>query len=362
MIHKYPALMIRIYVLILISFLSWNAYAQIETGVLKSGVTIKVKLKPQIAEQSIGGEILSLQLLDYREDTTSLGYNHTAFNNKETKCNFESSAINELSDWIFGYLKISKGNVTGNKLIISLRKLRLSEELTPIFFDNGHQGQGENGWEKGIVTKMEFYLQKDSFFYPLYRFDSLITIDKQLPENSDGFIVTALQTAMSKLFTVNFETILARAKKLSFNDILVYNKRNIDVPILTGTTYKKGAYKNFEEFKTNNPSIVNFEFKEGQVGDFLYVKENGSEYPERTAWGFCDGKDIFINSADKFSKLIKDGNTFYFKGIKSITRKAKHDVMKTSLFNLATNSGVKKNSFKAKLKYYQVDMETGEVY
>ncbi|MBP6024103.1 hypothetical protein [Ferruginibacter sp.] len=354
--------MTRIYVLIVISFLSKQVSAQIETGVLKAGTLIKVKLKPEIAEQSLGGGVLSLQLLDYRDDTTSLGYNHTAFNNKETKCNFEYSAITELTDWLCGYLKISKENVTENKLIISLKKIRLSEEMTPVFFDNGHQGQGENGWEQGIVTKMEFYLQKDSFFYPLYRFDSLITMDKKLPENADEFIVTALQTAMTKLFTINFEVIQARAKKLSFNDILVYNKKNTDVPILNGAAYKRGAYKNFEEFKTNNPSIVNFEFKEGQAGDFLYVKENGSEYPERTAWGFCDGKDIFINSADKFSKLIKDGNTFYFKGIKSITRKAKHRVMKTSLFNIATNSGEKRTSYKAKLKYYQLDMETGEAY
>jgi hypothetical protein len=60
--------------------------------------------------------------------------------------------------------------------------------------------------------------------------------------------------------------------------------------------------------------------------------------------------------------LLKRHSTFYFSGIKSITKKVKHDVPFTSLFNVITNTGRKVNKYKGVLKYYQIDMETGEAY
>ena len=132
--------------------------------------------------------------------------------------------------------------------------------------------------------------------------------------------------------------------------------------MLNEISFKKGVYKNFEEFKMNSPSLTDYDLRVGKLGDILYVKENGLEYPERKAWGFCNGTDIFINSADKYSKLIRRGNTFYFLGIKGIIRKTKHDLTRASIFNLATNSGVKYISYSKISKYYKVDMETGEVY
>ena len=112
----------------------------------------------------------------------------------------------------------------------------------------------------------------------------------------------------------------------------------------------------------NAPSVAEFEYRKGKMGDVLYVKEGGNEFPDRTAWGFCDGKNIFINSSDIFSELIRDGNTFYFNGVKSITKKAIHNLMKTSLLNIATNTGEKHSVYSVDKKYYQIDMETGEVY
>ena len=71
----------------------------------------------------------------------------------------------------------------------------------------------------------------------------------------------------------------------------------------------------------NAPSLTEYELRRGKFGDILYVKEKGIEYPERNEWGFCNGTDLFINSTDKYSKLIKQQHSFYFAGIKGITKK-----------------------------------------
>ncbi len=110
------------------------------------------------------------------------------------------------------------------------------------------------------------------------------------------------------------------------------------------------------------PSISSYELRKGSIGDILYIKEGDSEYPTRDVWGFCDGKDIFINSGDKYSKLMRRENTFYFFGIKGVVQKSKHIAMMSSGLNYAMNTGPKKTVYKLDLKYYQIDMETGEVY
>ena len=105
-----------------------------------------------------------------------------------------------------------------------------------------------------------------------------------------------------------------------------------------------------------------YELKRGEMGDMLFIKEDGKEYPFRKAWGFCDGSDLYINSGDKYSKLIKRQNTFYFTGIKGLARQTNVDLLSSSFFNLATNTGRKYTTFSKKETYYKVDMETGEVY
>ena len=150
--------------------------------------------------------------------------------------------------------------------------------------------------------------------------------------------------------------------KLTFEKINSKIEEGNRLPILSASQYKKGVYASFDEFKGNAPSLTDYEFKAGKLGDVLYVKKDSSEYPDRTAWGFCDGKNIYINSADKFSQLIQSGNTFYFKGIKSITKTLRVELMYASVLNLLDNTVRKKSHFNANPKYYQIDMETGDIY
>ncbi len=209
---------------------------------------------------------------------------------------------------------------------------------------------------------MEFYLEKETVIYPLYKIDTIFTYDKDLYNFTTFYITESLKQSLKKLFRINFDEVLIRGRKLSINEIELNNNRNLAIQILNDVELKKGVYKNFIEFKTNKPSITNYELRVGKMGDILYVMENGQEYPMRNAWGFCNGTELYVNSSDKYFKLIKRQNTFYFAGIKGIERKAKHDLLYTSLYNLITDTGRKKTKFSIILKHYKLDMETGEVY
>jgi len=347
-----------------ISFLHLLSFSQTETPVVKPDHVMVIQPAREVSNKAVIGHFIKgVVVTDDREDTTLLGYyTGNIFGKKTNRLRFESASNIEIAHWLANYLSIDSNKIDDEILYVSIKKFILSEEVTEKVFDNGHQGQAQNGWDEGVLAKMEFYFMKDAVYYPLYRFDSILVINAKLKENAGEFVTTALKLGIDKLFTIDIGAVLMKARKLTPSDIAAHNNNNINVPILVQTVYKKGVYKTFEEFKDNNPSIKDFQFKKGSAGDILYVSVNGQEYPERSAWGFCDGKNLFINSSDKYAQLVNEGRTFYFKGVKSVTRNAKHRTMKTSIFNLATNTGEKKTAYSMDYKYYIIDMETGEIY
>ena len=355
------------------------SYAQIETQVINYKNRVEVSLEREIAVNPFSDKINQVMVIDARDDTMGIGYyskpkgktlspvvNTTAYgtssNKSWPKVYNMPSLKDSVSTWINNYLYCKKNGSAENNLLVVIKKLWLSDEAAPVLFENGKRGKPMDGWDPGIVCKFEFYLEKDSTFYPLYRFDSIFTFKDKLPDFAGSFITTALKSSLVKLYNINLTEVPAKRRKLTFSEIYHdYAKRSL-IPVLQNPVIKKGVYMNFDEFKRNSPSIENFEFEKSEMGDLLYVTEKNSKYNARNAWGYCDGTNFFINSSDKYSKLIKRGNTFYFTGIKGIVRKAMHDPLFSSGLNYATNTGRKTTSYKGVLKYYQIDMETGEPY
>jgi hypothetical protein len=341
------------------------AFSQIQTRSLGSD-EIKIKLVKETPTKPLPQSFRQVIILDSRDDTASLGYLSKGSTAK--KYIFKSGTQTELSNWYYTYLNPREQNLALT-LLVNIKKLRLSNEIMPVTQENGHTGQSHNGWEKGVIIKIEYFLQQESSFFPLYRFDSVITSTKTLPKNADDYISTALKLSMEKLFSLDLEKISSSKNKIAFTDILRVNEQRYKYPIYFDSVFKKGVYKNFDEFRMNEPSMVDFEFRKGKWGDILFVKKGNEEYPARDTWGFCDGKNIFINSGDKYSKLIQSGNSFYFEGIKTITRKQPNyttNYLGFQTITLPKNYGniylPKQTKFEQENRYYQVDMETGEVY
>lgn len=360
-------------------FITLICDAQIKTSEINLTNRIPVILEHKKPSRQLPFKINNVNIIDARYDTCGIGYLSSANHIIKTGVklstygkiskngwpkiySFTASADSAIDNWVSAHLQVAESSSGNKKLLIVIKKLWLTSAAAPALNENGKKGQQNQGWDKGIICKLEFYLENENIYYPLYRVDSIYTLKDDVADDNELFITTVLISTMDKLFTINTDNIIAKGRKLSFNDIQANYKKQQDLPILNASVFTKGVYKTFEEFKMNAPSLKEYEFREGEMGDLLYVKNDGTEYPERNAWGFCDGKNLFINSGDKYSSLIKNQHTFYFEGLKGIERKAKHDVPYTSLFNVITNTGRKVTKFKGILKYYQVDMETGEVF
>jgi len=364
-------------------------YAQIEAKVIDFNNTLEISLEKEVFSHAFTNSIHSVNIIDIRDDTLAMGYHYlkpgdairymvqpsvsskNKDNDKWSKVYHCSPTLSTgFRDWINEYLQCRKNISAKNKLLIVVKKFWLSPEADEIRDENGKVGQAMNGWDAGVICKLEFYLERDSMFFPLYRIDSVFTFKERLNDyrgirfvdNAASFVTSVLKSSLEKLVEINMDEIIAKRRKLSLGDIQQKYLQRSNVPVLKSADLKKGAYKNFEEFKLNAPSIGSYDLREGSIGDILYVKEGDSEYPTREAWGFCDGEDIFINSGDKYSRLVRRENTFYFFGIKGVVQKTKHIGGMSSGLNYAMNTGPKKTVYKLDLKYYQIDMETGGVY
>ncbi len=373
---------------ILIINISCPVFAQIEPKVIDFNNRLEIELEKEVTSNSFNKSIYSVNVIDLRDDTAAVGYHYlkesdarrylvksgtlpkNKYNDAWSKVYYCSPSLSSgFTKWISEYLQCKKNETSKSKLLIVVKKFWLSAEADEIRYENDKIGQAINGWDAGVLCKLEFYLEKDSVFYPLYRIDSVFTFKERLNDyrgtkfvdNAGLFVTSVLKSSLQKLTDINQNEILAKRKKLLLSDISRDFSKKTTVPVLF-VDLKKGAYKNFEEFKLNAPSISQFGLREGPGGDILYVKEGDTEHPTRNTWGYCDGKNIYINSGDKYSKLVRRENTFYFFGIKGMVQKSKHIGSMTSGLNYATNTGPKKMVYKLDLKYYQIDMETGEVY
>ncbi|MBK7374870.1 MAG: hypothetical protein KTQ13_03395 [Ferruginibacter sp.] len=364
------------------------AFAQFEAKMIDFNNKLEINLAKESLPNSLGDKIRSVNVIDARDDSGAVGYYYIkrseAFKHgikpgeagkkgydSWSKIYYCSPTLKDgFAEWISAYLQCRKNDSVKNNLLIVVKKLWLSPEADKTGFDDDKTTPLTNEWDAGVLCKLEFYLERDSIFYPLYRIDSIFTYKDRLNDyeglrfvdNAGSFITSTLKKSLVKLADINPGEIIAKRRKLSFNEIYREYSKKTEVPILKSVVLNKGVYKDFEEFKANSPSIREYELRESKMGDILYVKDGNSEYPSRTVWGFCDGTDIFINSGDKYSKLVRRENTFYFFGIKGLTRKSKHVFLKSSALNYAANTGEKKSVYKMELKYYQVDMETGEAY
>ncbi len=339
-----------------------GTFAQIKTKPLEPGVFKVLSLRNQSSDSLPRLYINRIMILDSRADTTNIGYSPVR---PVKQYNFKKGFKYELSDWFNSYLNIKQSNPYGHMLLINIKKLRVSDDAVSKLVPDGKTGQDRNGWLRGVITKIEYFIQEDSFFIPLYRFDSIVPFKGHPDKDAPDYFSITLKLSLEKLFSIDPSKDLLSKRHILLTDILKANKLVYDLPVYGNTEYKKGVYKTFEDFKMNKTCYPDFELRTASKSDILYVKENGNEFPVRAVWGYCDGQDIYINSGDLYSKLIPIGNTFYFNGIKSLSnysviRPMGHLIIPGVLpMPIMGEQHVYDEKI---LKYYQVDMDNGLVY
>jgi len=351
--------------LFFLSLLSAPVLAQKKPNDFLSKFTIKrIGLTAPDSQKIILKDIRSVIVMDFRMDTTSLGFmQHHVTDNKfviRSKKHLEKD-ISQL---------INEFTVHGNSgdsldLVLAINKLWLTDEIeNDVNTDIDPRNRKE--FISGIMVKYEFALKDGEHYYPLLRFDTVISRYKRyVSDYASGYIFESLYYALSKLSSLKLTNAQSRLRKLNYTDIINYYSERSNIGVLRDTVYQKGIYKTFAEFKRNAPSITDYEIKFGKTEDLIYEKgKNGAVTSARDIWGFCDGKTIYIRSAENFFPLCKRDNCFYTNGAKSVTRSraVRMDRFLLSPVSAMADDRNKQTVYSITLRPYQLDIVSGELF
>lgn len=265
--------------------------------------------------------ISAIDIVDARADTFALGYMKKGLFRSFKKIQFATPGLTGMFELCERVLYPDTIHPQFRILMV-VKELWLSEEDTDMDDKDKIQDFDQRLYPTSYVKcKFEFYLKKGEKYFALYRFDTSLLKTLPLKLYAAEHIKDAVISSLNKASTYDFQGISKTKTPAAMSSIEKYNNNRFNLPILKDTSFKKGVYMSFNDFKNNNPSITEFEIKKGRLGDALYTKsEDGKWVVNRTVWGYCFENNLFIKSGDNYFQLQRIGNSYYFNGSKGLLR------------------------------------------
>lgn len=124
-------------------------------------------------------------------------------------------------------------------------------------------------------------------------------------------IEKALKEILKRTLLYGQDVLDQKGDEMTVTQIANDSKPQLDIPILTDQSYKEGAYKNFDEFLQNKPSITDYELvvnADKRVGFEIVGPDNQKHKLE--VWGFCKNGGISKCYNNRLVSIKKLGNGF----------------------------------------------------
>lgn len=306
----------------------------------------------------------SILVYDKRNDTTAVGF--TKLSGNTAVFNLKGGTSAAIRSYMINATQFE--DTSSLDLIMIIRKYWISSEIEhDVIYENNERTN--DPYIPGIIAKLEFYVKKNDQYIILHRFDTIIKKTKTVKKPYEELLAEALHESLKKTSTVQAQQRIKTGTKRSWNDIDLFSTQYHSLPVLSASNYNKGVYLSYDEFKNNHPSITEYEIRNGKLGDMLVVKDPGGvSYPLRNVWGFCDGKTVYIKSADNFFPLYFYGNAVYTRAIKFLKRSNGKGAKELAyiILPMPVADGLNKSGafekYEMLLKPYQIDLETGELF
>lgn len=338
------------------------------------------------------GLFRNFEVIDERADTARIGI-HTYVpdigNSRNRQLVFQQPAAGEIATWLNDHFAHPDAPYTA---LIVLRNLWLSDanylredriKNPDLLYERTH-----------IRLKAEIYAVKDSGYIPIIRFDTLQSYRRNNQYNNINTYYSLWNRDLTAVFCDMVDSLSAmtparteKGRRIHLDDILRFNRSRFDAPISGTAALNAGVYTNFEEFRTNKPSIQRYEIRMEKKNRTLYIKDaSGTSYYSHDAWGYCDGNSIYIMRDGILLPVWKEGNCFYFLGQaykeRQVPRATPLDPFPGSLrqrlddsvrdgtgADAAPDPSYNRNLYSGNSKYavqlqriYTVDMDTGKIY
>ena len=309
---KYP---ISVIALVGLS-LSGMAQSGISTVSLSTLPSVTIDLKK--SGPTLPSAFRHFDVIDQRSDTARIGI-HTFVPTIGRASNHQLVFAGPATASVAGFLNnyFTNPNAHWSALIV-LRNLWLSD--ANYLKEDKVKDENVLSHKTHIRLKVEIYACNDSVYIPILRFDTLQTYKNtnqyknwssyySLWEDDLTAVLSEMADSISGLAPARIEN----GRRLHQDDILQFNLSRFETAITATRSHTAGVYTSFQEFRDNTPSLQNFEIQELKGDRLIYIKDaNGISQYCHDAWGYCDGKTIFIMRDGKLYPLWQEGKAFYF--------------------------------------------------
>jgi hypothetical protein len=251
----------------------------------------------------------SFTVIDDRLDTTRVGVHMErpgAVGPRTRQVVFPKPATMEISDFLNARFSNPKATLTA---LVVIRILWLSDAIHD--HDEIMKGPYNVLDRTKVRMKMEIYAVKDSIYIPLLRYDSMLLSRRDSYKDYSRELAAMLED-LADSSSLQARKKWAEGRRLRLADIYQFNASRSDAAISQNIVPSMGVYKDFAEFKNNTPSITDYEIKKDKDEIFLYLKEaGGHSFYTRNAWGYCDGRNVFIMKEGLLVPAWKEGRAWY---------------------------------------------------
>ena len=315
----------------------------------------------KIAPGEIKLPFSSIKLIDCRFDTSKLGFMPAiqVIHNKKRvgrKVILEGGVAAALEKY---YNEYYENTFTGTdvQLLIVIKKLWLSgvdnEKNKPVnIVKNRYAGSF-------LYCKLEYYFNRGDFFFPFKRLDTVVNGVAIEVEKRDMSHYVSYERSFELILkglieTIDFNKALDNIERLpqkTWAEVEKFNASYFNIPVLKDSAVAKGVFLNFNEFRQNKPSIVNF--TEGTIRIKSNKTENylDDEHGNRILnyWGYCNGQYLKIGKYGN-DEAFRKGNAFELFVINQQFGES---------YSLLYGTVYKDTEYWIP---YQLDMETGDLY
>lgn len=312
-----------------------------------------------------GGKTLPFKnvvVVDSRFDTSKLGY--IKGNRHYEKLHTPGALAETMEQTINTYPRLGDSS-SAPSLYIFIKHLWIQQsslkELSKQKLSNGYF---EDIDIVACSAVLECYMQKDSFYYPLFRLDTMLTQKGKLRKKVEELLTEPFQVALAKLSGLNLGK---KRKQMTAQEVTAFNNSKRNYSRVQTDTLEHGIYLTFQDFLHNRVTRRPFEVQRGFT-DELYTVDGKDKKLLLEFWGFCDGQKQYMKVGFNFYELSREQDTYELIGAKALVnvthyrhRPNAFDPTQVAMAGLSQITG-RDGTQTTLIKPLQLNMETGELY
>jgi hypothetical protein len=266
-------------------------------------------------------------IIDNRDDQFKLGLTRAGEKPEDRRIVFPAEFQNYVGEKINKLIR--PDSLATDTIVYAINDLWLYQTLSPASFLAQNLLGSSNNLISNCYLNIEAYAKKNDEYILLCEIDTLLRKQGWLPNQCDHLVSSAFSLAVAFSDSV-FARGVTSTPALTDSQLNYVLKKQLDYPILNAETNREGIFETYQDFLQNHLLAMKTE---------VYYKNKrrfarSSSIPDSVLlnkWGFCDGKDLFMNINGSFYKLKKVSNTFSLTGPRIIE-------YKTTNFNRILNT------------------------